>query len=110
MESITDSDIQYYFPSEGGIPPVPVPNHHRLLSTIQQDLDYCTMAGINPDGVTVANFDIKTWRWGIAGLQAIVKHTGTGSMTLTDVSVILRYGAFSLALDMLRLAKVPGGR
>lgn len=99
---IDESDIQYHMTSEGGIPPVEVPNHPRLLFMLEDELAFAMRAGITPTLVRIEEFDIISFRWGIAGVQVIIKSLNTGRSDLFSLTATIQ-SPFVTVVRMLQL-------
>lgn len=100
---VSDEDVQYFLPSEH-VPAIQVPLHPRLMPLLEQELAWLASVGLNKAGVTAADFDMRLYRWGGAGLQVLVKHTGTGKTDLFDLGLTFM-SAYPTAVRMTQLAQ-----
>jgi len=104
-KAISDNDIGYYFPSDAGVIAREVPNHPTFLERVVSEYAWQNAVGLNPGAVALSDFEVRTFSWGLAGLQALVKSTRTGRSTLADVRVVISYGAYPLMVEILQLGK-----
>jgi len=98
--AITDDDIINAFDTGSGAKPPEIEVHHRYMPELERELAWQTQVGMNPDGVKLADFEIRAFRFG--GLQALTKHLKTGAFRPFDMGYGLSYGVYPTVVDMVQ--------